>query len=59
MVTQRFYESRCWNKECNFEGGKVDVAIDYRTPYENGYSWVCSNCGMEISTEYSNRPDED
>jgi hypothetical protein len=47
------HESRCWNPECDFEGGTVDITIDYRTPYETGYTWICPKCGMKIETEYS------
>jgi hypothetical protein len=56
---QQFYEARCWNTECDFTGGKVNITIDYRTPYETGYSWLCPNCGMKISTEHSFAPDDD
>jgi len=53
---KQFYEARCRNEQCDFAGGMVDVTIDYRTPYETGYSWTCPNCGTKISTEYSFPP---
>jgi hypothetical protein len=50
---KQFFETRCRNVDCTFEGGKVEVTIDYRTPYETGYSWTCPVCGTKNSSEFS------
>jgi hypothetical protein len=56
---KQFYEARCRNEQCDFVGGMVDVTIDYKTPYETGYSWTCPNCGTKTPTEFSFPPRDD